>query len=40
MNGIVYGHFTDELDLLDAVKELQDKGIKIADVRTPFTILG
>jgi len=40
MSAIVYGHFTDELDLLDAVKELQDKGIKIADVRTPFPVHG
>lgn len=40
MSGIIYGHFTDELDLLEAVKELQDKGIKIADVRTPFPVHG
>lgn len=40
MSSIVYGHFTDELDLLDAVKELQEKGIKIADVRTPFPVHG
>jgi hypothetical protein len=40
MSEIVYGHFTDELDLLDAVKELQGKGIKIADVRTPFPVHG
>lgn len=40
MSEIVYGYFTDELDLLDAVKELQEKGIKIADVRTPFPVHG
>ena len=40
MSGIVYGYFTDELDLLDAVKELQDKGITITDVRTPFPVHG
>lgn len=38
MGTIVYGHFTDELDLLRAVEELQDKGICIADVRTPFPV--
>lgn len=40
MKSIVYGHFTDELDLLNAVKELQTKGIHIADVRTPFPVHG
>ena len=40
MSAIIYGHFTDELDLLDAVKELQEKGINIADVRTPFPVHG
>lgn len=40
MSAIVYGYFTDEHDLLDAVKELQNKGIKIADVRTPFPVHG
>lgn len=40
MGAIVYGHFTDELDLLDAVEALQDKGIRIADVRTPFPVHG
>jgi hypothetical protein len=40
MGAIVYGHFTDELELLDAVKELQNKGIQIADVRTPFPVHG
>lgn len=40
MGAIVYGHFTDELDLLRAVEELQDKGISIADVRTPFPVHG
>jgi hypothetical protein len=40
MQAIVYGHFTDELDLLNAVKELQNKGIQIADVRTPFPVHG
>lgn len=40
MGAIIYGHFTDELELLDAVKELKDKGIRIADVRTPFPVHG
>ncbi|MGC9354732.1 MAG: DUF3341 domain-containing protein [Mariniphaga sp.] len=40
MGAIVYGHFTDELELLDAVKELKNKGIRIADVRTPFPVHG
>lgn len=40
MRAIVYGYFTDELDLLNAVKELQNKGIRIADVRTPFPVHG
>ena len=40
MAAIVYGHFTDELDLLRAIEELQDKGIWIADVRTPFPVHG
>ncbi|SHF64473.1 quinol:cytochrome c oxidoreductase membrane protein [Mariniphaga anaerophila] len=40
MGAIVYGHFTDELDLLNAVKELKNKKIHIADVRTPFPVHG
>lgn len=40
MATIVYGYFTNELDLLDAVTNLQDKGVKIADVRTPFPVHG
>lgn len=40
MGAIVYGHFTDELELLDAVKALKNKGIRIADVRTPFPVHG
>ncbi len=40
MGAIVFGHFTDELDLLNAVKDLQEKGIRIADVRTPFPVHG
>jgi hypothetical protein len=40
MGAIIYGHFTDELELLDAVKELKNKGIRIADVRTPFPVHG
>jgi hypothetical protein len=40
MEAIVYGHFTDELELLDAVKALKNKGIRIADVRTPFPVHG
>jgi hypothetical protein len=40
MNSIVYGYFTDENDLLEAVKKLQDDGIRIEDVRTPFPVHG
>jgi len=40
MGAIVYGYFTDEINLLRAVKELQGKNIKIADVRTPFPVHG
>ena len=40
MGTVVFGHFTDELDLMNAVKELQKKGIRIADVRTPFPVHG
>lgn len=40
MGAIVYGHFTNENDLLKAVKELQGKNIKITDVRTPFPVHG
>jgi hypothetical protein len=40
MGTIVYGHFTDEPDLLNAVKALQAKDIQIADVRTPFPVHG
>lgn len=40
MGAIVYGHFTDEHDLLHGIKELQDKGITIEDVRTPFPVHG
>lgn len=40
MGVIIYGHFTDELDLLNAVEALQGKGIRIADVRTPFPVHG
>jgi hypothetical protein len=40
MKSIIYGYFTDEHDLLDAVKNLQNKGIKIEDVRTPFPVHG
>ncbi len=40
MGAIVYGHFTDEPDLLNAVKALQEKDIRIADVRTPFPVHG
>lgn len=40
MGAIVYGYFTDEINLLKAVKELQGKNIKIADVRTPFPVHG
>lgn len=40
MGAIVYGHFTDEHDLLHGIKELQDKGIVIEDVRTPFPVHG
>jgi hypothetical protein len=40
MGAIIYGHFTDELELLESVKELQGKGIVIDDVRTPFPVHG
>lgn|SRR5690554_2299101 len=40
MKSIIYGYFTDELELLEAVKELQGKGIQISDVRTPFPVHG
>ncbi|MFW6289470.1 MAG: DUF3341 domain-containing protein [Mariniphaga sp.] len=40
MKSIIYGHFTDELDLLQAIKSLQSRGIKIEDVRTPFPVHG
>lgn len=40
MRSIIYGYFTDELDLLEAVKHLQSKDIKIEDVRTPFPVHG
>ncbi len=40
MKAIVYGHFTDDNELLEAVQKLQEKGIRIADVRTPFPVHG
>lgn len=40
MGTIVYGHFTDEHDLLHGIKELQEKGLVIDDVRTPFPVHG
>lgn len=40
MGAIVYGHFTDEHDLLHGIQELQEKGIQIEDVRTPFPVHG
>lgn len=40
MSSLVYGYFTDEHDLLEAVKKLQDEGIRIEDVRTPFPVHG
>lgn len=40
MGAIVFGHFTDEPDLMNAVKALQEKDIRIADVRTPFPVHG
>lgn len=40
MGTIVYGHFTDEHDLLHGIKELQKKNIVIDDVRTPFPVHG
>jgi hypothetical protein len=40
MGAIVYGHFTDEQDLLHGIKALQEKGITIEDVRTPFPVHG
>lgn len=40
MKSLIYGYFTDEPDLIQAIKELQDKGIQIEDVRTPFPVHG
>lgn len=40
MGAIIYGHYTDELDLLHGINELQKKGIAIDDVRTPFPVHG
>jgi hypothetical protein len=40
MKSIVYGYFTDENELLNAVKNLQDRGIAVADVRSPFPVHG
>lgn len=40
MRSLVYGHFTDELELLQAIKVLQGRGIAIDDVRTPFPVHG
>ncbi|MFA9392538.1 MAG: DUF3341 domain-containing protein [Prolixibacteraceae bacterium] len=40
MGAIIFGHFTDEQDLLYGIKELQEKGITIEDVRTPFPVHG
>ena len=40
MGAVIYGHFTDELDLIEGIKELQAKGIAIEDVRTPFPVHG
>jgi len=40
MGALIYGHFTDEHDLLHGIKELQAKGIVIDDVRTPFPVHG
>lgn len=40
MKSIIYGHFTDEHDLLQAIKSLQSRGIQIEDVRTPFPVHG
>ncbi len=40
MKSVIYGYFTDEPDLLNAVKRLQEKGIRIEDVRTPFPVHG
>ena len=40
MRTLVYGYFTDELDLLDAVTNIQDKGVTISDVSTPFPVHG
>ena len=40
MGSIIYGYYTDEYDLLDGIKALQQKGITINDVRTPFPVHG
>lgn len=40
MGTVIFGHFTDEHDLLEGIKELQEKKIQIQDVRTPFPVHG
>ena len=37
---IVSGYFTDDKDLIVAIKKLQARNIAIADVRTPFPVHG
>jgi len=36
----VSGYFPDDKDLIVAIKELQEKNVDIADVRTPFPVHG
>ncbi len=39
-NKFVTGIFWDDKDLMNGVKEIQDKGVSIYDVRTPFPVHG
>jgi hypothetical protein len=39
MKSIIYGYFTDELDLLNAVESLQNKGIKLKMCGLPFLFM-
>ncbi len=39
-NKYITGLFWDDTELIKAIKELQDKGIAIFDVRTPFPVHG
>ena len=37
---VVTGYFTEESELFSAVKEIQEKGFSIMDVKTPFPVHG